>query len=388
MTFESESAATNQMRTILDSASVQVFVLDWQYRYVSFNRLHADTMLSTWGISIAVGMDMVHDVIRDDQHRANVKTHLDRALAGANFVVRDDHGETELNRRFYDDHYSPIRTTPQEVTGVVVFAMDVTERVRLSEDHLRLERKVQQSRMLDRLEVLASGIAHDINNLVVRVALSADQVRAQIGPDHPANEPLATIAEAVKQAADLTQQLRAISGGNWASPEIVDLNGLVAQASDLARVYLGRETELIIRPYPEPLFVQADPTQIRQVITNLLINAKEASSGGISIVKIETCMLHVDALVEADACIPEQVPSGNYAVFSLQDNGSGMNSFQLTHVFDIAFSSKGPGRGFGLSAAQAIIRQHAGFIAVDSREGVGTSFRVGLRIIAPASETQ
>jgi two-component system, cell cycle sensor histidine kinase and response regulator CckA len=385
MPFEHDSQTANTLRMILDSSSVNCFALDQQYRYTYFNRLHAETMQSIWGIEIALGMDIVHEVIQEDQDRAKAKSNFDRALQGGDFILMEAYGDLTLTRRFYDNHYSPSRDLENNIVGVTVFVTDVTERIRLGEDRLALERKLQEAAMLENFGLMAGGVAHDVNNLLVPIILSAHLTLTKLGKDHPLAERLATIAEAAKQAGELLKQLLAFSSDGWIAPELIDLNDLIVRSADLVKVSVGRTAELIVQTSSEPLPVYADSTQVRQVITNLLINASEAAAALPLVIKIETLRLHVDEQVEADACVPADVTPGDYAVLVVQDNGLGMSNDQLEKIFELFYSSKGTGRGFGLAATQGIIRKHSGFIAVNSKQGEGTIFRVGLPLMSNAN---
>lgn len=369
------------LQSVLDSPTVNIFSLDKNYCYTSFNTLHAETIRKIWGIDVAIGMNMLEQVVLNEHDRAKAKRNFDRALSGEELILTEAYGHEPGSRRFFEDRYGPTRLPDGTIIGISVFVTDVTERIQYTEERLILEKKLQETAHLESLGLLASSVAHDFNNLLVPVMLCAELAILGIGQGHPVTPKLQVIIDAAQRAADLTKQLLAFSGRGGIAMENVELNKVISESLDLARVSLGRKTELKVRLCEYSLPIIADPTQIRQVLTNLLINAAEAATQQPSIVTLETSSLTVDERFRADAIFPEHFPDGEYAILSVSDNGCGLDDTQIKRIFEPFYSTKGTGRGFGLAAIQGIVRKHSGILAINSRLNRGSQFQLGIPLL-------
>ncbi len=373
----SDPFVVSQLSLILESSSVNIFTLDGNHRYAWFNRVHAKVMKEIWGVELAVGMDFLEAVIQDDQDRAKAQTSFDRVLAGEELLLVEAFGNLP-DRRLFENRYSPTRLENGEIAGVTVFAVDVTERVQLAEERVALDRMLLESSQLESLGLMVGCVAHDFNNLLVPILLSAEMAKSATDAVEPIGEYLDTIVESTKSAADLTKQLLNFSNNGNASQELLDLNELIRGATELAKVSVRRRARLKITLTEQQLLAWANPAQMRQVILNLLINASEATHGPHPRVEIETSTLRVTGAVESQVICPERVAIGDYAVVTVIDNGCGMTGEQLSQIFEPFYSTKGTGRGLGLTAIQGILRSHRGFLAIESSAGRGSIFRVGV----------
>jgi two-component system, cell cycle sensor histidine kinase and response regulator CckA len=370
-----------QLQMVLDAPSVNFFAIDREYRYVGLNRLHSETMHHLWGVDVAVGMNLLVDVIRDEHDRRKAKCNFDRVFAGEELVMIEAYGAVG-SRRLYEFRYSPTRLENDETVGATVFASDVTERVQLAKERLALDRRLLEASQLESLGLLVGCVAHDFNNLLVPILLSSEVARSCVEPSHPMSELLATVIESTKTAADLTKQLLSFSGRGGVATELIELNALIRGTAEMSRVSVRRRAELEVSLTNQPLRVLANATQLRQVITNLLINASEATQGPFSRVSITTESMLVASELDSQITYPAQVPIGNYAVITIADNGCGISSEQMGHIFEPFYSTKGTGRGFGLTAVQGIVRNHNGFMAIESEVGQGCTFRIGIPLAA------
>lgn len=370
-----------QLQMVLDAPSINIFAIDREYRYVSLNRLHSKTMQLLWGVEVAVGMNLLTEVIHDEYDRRKAKSSFDRVFAGEELVSIEAYGPAE-SRRLYEYRYSPTRLQTGETVGATVFASDVTERVRLAEERLELDRRLLEASQLESLGLLVGCVAHDFNNLLVPILLSSEVAKSSVEPTHPVAELLTTVIESTKSAADLTKQLLSFSGRGGVADELIELNALINGTAEMSRVSVRRRAELDVALSNQPLRVLANSTQLRQVITNLLINASEATRGAFPRVSISTQAMRVAGKVESQITYPSQVPLGNYAVITVSDNGCGISPQQLEHIFEPFYSTKGSGRGFGLTAVQGIVRNHSGFMAINSVVDQGTTFQIGIPLAA------
>jgi len=376
-----DAFTASQLQMVLDAPSVNIFAIDREYRYVSLNRLHSQTMHLLWGVDVVFGMNLLSDVIHDEYDRRKAKSNFDRVFAGEELVLIEAYGAVG-KRRLYEYRYSPTRLESGETVGATVFASDVTERVRLAEERLALDRRLLEASQLESLGLLVGCVAHDFNNLLVPILLSSEVARSSVDASDPVAELLATVIESTKSAADLTKQLLSFSGRGGVANELIELNSLINGTAEMSRVSVRRRAELDMSMSNQPLRVLANSSQLRQVITNLLINASEATQGSFPKVSISTKAMRVTGKFECQITYPSQVPIGNYAVITVSDNGCGISSEQLEHIFEPFYSTKGTGRGFGLTAVQGIVRNHNGFMAIDSKVGLGSTFQIGIPIAA------
>jgi len=251
--------------------------------------------------------------------------------------------------------------------AVGVFA-DVTERKRAQER----QREVQKMESIGRL---AGGVAHDFNNLLTVIMGGASSVLL----DHPDSKPLKDVIAASERAAGLTRQLLAYAGKGQFAVATFNLSDLVFKSAQLLSVSVPKKVELVFHLSGERLLVRADPTQIEQVLLNLVINAGEAippRTGGR--IEISTRGCDVTPAVAARHGQASDVQPGRFVCLEVRDNGSGMDEETLSRLFDPFFSTKFTGRGLGLAAVHGIVRALKGFIEIQSSPGAGSTFQVFL----------
>ena len=246
-------------------------------------------------------------------------------------------------------------------------AREITERLRL-EEHLR------QSQRLESVGRLAGGIAHDFNNLLTAVIGYADLILTSDEATTEVRESAGEIRKSAERAASLTRQLLAFSRRQVMQPRIVDLNQLVTEMVRMLDRIIGEHVRLLIRKGPRLAQINADPSQIEQVIVNLTINAAEAMASG-GTLTIETTNVFVDELYGQTHA---GMQPGTYVCLTVVDTGHGMDRETLEHIFEPFFTTKevGKGSGLGLATVYGIVKQTGGYIWVDSEPGKGTTFRI------------
>ncbi|MGE5243284.1 MAG: ATP-binding protein [Betaproteobacteria bacterium] len=257
-------------------------------------------------------------------------------------------------------------------------ARDITDR-RL------LEERVTQSEKIESIGRLAGGIAHDFNNLLTAILGYTELLINGRASDDPDRGDLEEIRRAGTRAAALTQQLLAFGRKQVLMPKEVDLNGIVQDLEAMLTRLIREDIRLVCVASPMPAFVRVDPTQIEQVILNLVLNARDALPGGGEI-RIEVA--HQRA---SDADIALEPASGPADCIRLRvaDNGIGIPEAVRAHVFEPFFTTKEPGKGTGLGLASVygIVRQSNGDISVESEEGKGTTFTMRFpAVAAPATD--
>jgi two-component system cell cycle sensor histidine kinase/response regulator CckA len=265
---------------------------------------------------------------------------------------------------------------------VVAVARDISARKRAEEERRQLEARVQQAQKLESLGVLAGGIAHDFNNLLVGILGNADLALDQLSPVSPARPLLQDIELAAKRAADLTRQMLAYSGKGRFVIEPLDLNEVVAEMAHLLEVSISKKAILKYNYADNLPAVQADGTQIRQVIMNLITNASEALGGRSGVISVSTGAMECNRDYLRETYLDEDLPDGVYVYLEVTDTGCGMDEETRQKIFDPFYTTKFTGRGLGLAAVLGIMRGHQGALKVQSEPGRGTTFRILLPALA------
>jgi PAS domain S-box-containing protein len=267
----------------------------------------------------------------------------------------------------------------ERVVGIIGVARDITDRRHNDIARRKLERQVQVTQQLHSIGRLAGSMAHDFGILVDRILAHARRATlvAQVGAE--AREELRIVEETASQASELTSRLLAFSRQQVMQPVTLDLNSLVREFDDLLQRLLAAGIRLRLAPAAQPLEVFADPGLLRQVLINLVLNARDAigTEGTIDMV--------LGASDPARARKP-----GRFARLEVRDDGVGMGADVLEHVFEPFFSTKPSteNSGLGLSVALGIVEQHGGWIEVQSTPGAGSCFTVHLPLVdgaAPAA---
>jgi len=257
------------------------------------------------------------------------------------------------------------------------FVTDVTPIKRTEEARKQLERELRQAQKMEAVGRLAGGIAHDFNNLLTVIIGRSRHLADRLGADDPARRDVELIEKSAGRGAALTQQLLAYSRQQVLEIQPVDLNRVVTDIEPMLRRLLGEDIEFTVHLNEGVGLVMADPGQVDQVILNLAVNARDAMpSGGRFTIETRNVELD-DAFVKAH---PGARP-GPHVALTARDTGVGMDELTLAQIFEPFFTTKdvGKGTGLGLSTVYGIVKQHDGYIAVDSRRGEGATFTVYLR---------
>ncbi|MBK8164861.1 MAG: PAS domain S-box protein [bacterium] len=253
---------------------------------------------------------------------------------------------------------------------------DITERRLAEEERQRFEAGVQQSQKLESLGLLAGGIAHDFNNLLFCIAGNADLAQAELPADSPARECLGVIGQASRRAADLCRQLLDYAGKGRVAKQRLNLHELIGDTDRMLSLGVPKSIELRRRFAPDLPEVEAEATQLRQVLMNLVMNAAEAIGPGIGSITLATGTMECDRAVLDRGRAESAAPAGTYVYCEVADSGGGMDVATVARMFEPFFTTKFAGRGLGLAAVLGIVRGHGGGILVDSSPGRGTRVRV------------
>ena len=251
---------------------------------------------------------------------------------------------------------------------------------------LQLESQLRQAQKMEAIGHLAAGVAHDFRNILTVIQGHANLRLLTANIDPKLAESLTQITEAVERASNLTRQLLAFSRKQIMQMEVVNLNRVVENLTSMLARLIGEQVTLKCRLFEDLPCIEADVCSVEQVILNLAVNARDAMPGGGQLV-IATSFIQIDA--EYAEKHPEAAP-GEYVCLTVRDTGCGMDEMTLDRLFEPFFTTKevGKGTGMGLATAYGILKQHNGWIEVESKVGAGSSFTIFLPTTAKTEKRQ
>ncbi|MFQ5420925.1 MAG: PAS domain S-box protein, partial [Anaerolineae bacterium] len=260
-----------------------------------------------------------------------------------------------------------------EITHYVTVSEDITQRKQREEEHVRQER-------LAAVGQLAAGIAHDFNNVMAVITLYSDLLERSANLSKKDLEKVQTIHQQARHAADLTRQILDFSRRSVREPRPLDLKLLLNEMLKFIERTIPERVQMQFAFSKGDYMVNADPTQLQQVVTNLTVNARDAMPQGGS--------LHINlsrlTLGAGETPPDPDMEPGEWLRLAVADTGDGITPEVLPHIFEPFFTTKEVGKGTGLGLAQVygIVRQHEGYITVDSRLGEGATFAIYLPALA------
>lgn len=371
-----------RLRQIIDLVPNFIFAKDIDGRFILANRAVADAygstvecLLGRTDADFAQSADEVEQFRRDDQEVIR---------SGKPKIVAEERITDATGRiRILQTIKIPFRLSGSSAPAVLGVSTDISDLKRAETDRVELEKKILQAQKLESLGVLAGGIAHDFNNLLTGILGHADLAREGAEPGSSLHQNVEAVSSAARRAADLCRQLLAYTGKGHFVVESIDLNRLIHDMSQMLMLSIGRKAVLRLDLAASLSPVEADQSQIHQVIMNLLVNASEAVPLQGGSVTIRTSQVQC-SLAKLREMLPgtERGLAGTYAMVEICDNGCGMDAATRARMFDPFFTTKFTGRGLGLAAVLGIVRGHQGAIDVRSTPGCGTSVRLYLPAIS------
>jgi len=369
-----------RFRTLMEdipSVAAQGYALDGTVLF--WNR--ASELLYGYSSEEALGANLL-DLIIPAEMRAGVSGAMQQMIESGEAIPA---GELLLKRKdgsrvpVFSSHalLNPMGRQPE----LFCLDIDLTERKCAEEQRINLEKQLLHAQKLESLGVLAGGIAHDFNNILMAIMGNADLALMRINKESPAVENLHRIEKASARAADLAKQMLAYSGKGKFVIENINLNILLEEMLHMLEVSISKKAVLRLNPHQHLPTVEADATQMRQIIMNLVINASEAIGEKSGVIAISTGCMDCDRSYLKDVWLDENISEGLYVYLEIADSGCGMDKETLGKLFDPFFTTKFTGRGLGMAAVLGIVRGHKGAIKVYSEPHRGTTFK----ILLPAS---
>lgn len=364
---EAERRVTQQA-ALLDKAHDAIMVLDLDHRILYWNR--SAELLYGWTFDEVEGR-------RADEFLFENTDLLDKATA----AVKEDGewaGEVKQLCKTGDEvvvatRWTLVKDEDGMPTSILVIDTDVTARKQLEAQFLRAQR-------MESLGTLASGIAHDLNNLLAPIVMGVDLL-AHAGLESTAV--LDSMRKSAERGTSLVKQVLSFARGMGGERASLSVNHVVQEVESMAKTSFPKNIRFVRETFREIWPVMGDPTQLHQVVLNLCVNARDAMTDGGQLT-VRTRNMYIDAQY---ASTNVAMNEGRYAVLEVIDTGDGMTSDVLEHVFEPFYTTKEPGRGtgLGLPTVQTIVQSHGGVVTASSEPGVGSVFTVYLPALEEAA---
>jgi len=357
-----------KFRLMFERSADAILMLDTSTNlFVEYNRATLDMLRCT-----REELSAMHPSVLSPALQADGRDSFEKANEMIAIAMRDG------SHRFEWLHCSPHRDDfPVEVlltplpladrSMIVVVWRDITERK-------RTEEALGQAQKLESVGVLAGGIAHDFNNLLT--AMTGHLSLARRGASGATATHLDMIEQAVLKAADLTRQMLAYSGKGRFLIEPVEIGRVVTEVSDLLRISVPPDVRLACELADDVPLVDADRTQVQQIVMNLITNAGEAICDAQGTIIVRVGKVDLDEQTVRTELAGQNLRPGPAVLLEVEDSGRGMPAEIQARIFDPFFSTKESGRGLGLSALRGILKAHGAGIRIRSQVGAGTTFQI------------
>ncbi len=372
-----QAEATSRLQAVaLDAAANGIMITDRDGKILWVNPAWS----AMTGFSAAEAVGKTPRILKSGKHDARFYEQFWRnALSGK--VIQGEVVNRRRDGTLYDEQetITPMLDAQGRVTHFVAIKIDITERK-------RVEMQLREAQRMEAIGRLASGVAHDFNNILSAVMLQAGLLLSEAGLPATRRVEIEQIRVMAERGANLTRQLLLFGRRQAMQRRDMNLNDVVRSSVRMLRRIIGEDVQLEEHLSPAPLLTHADSAMLDQVLLNLVVNARDAMPRGGRLV-IRTGEL----TVRASEPLPHPDASpGDYVSLSVADNGCGIPPDVLPHIFEPFFTTKeaGKGTGLGLATVFGVVKQHEGWLEVESEPGRGTTFRIHLRACAPRAPSR
>ncbi|GAA6622381.1 response regulator [Scytonema sp. NUACC26] len=353
-----------EQAALLDVATDAIFVSDLENKILFWN--HASENLYGWSADEAIGKKTLE--LWEEKDRLQFQVAIDTLMKHGSWEG-ELHQKTKLNKQIVvESRWTLVQEFDKKQQTILVVNTDITEKKELEAQFFRAQR-------LESIGTLASGIAHDLNNVLAPILMTAQLLESQLR-DERSKRLLPILISNAKRGANLVKQVLSFTRGIEGDRTLLQLNHLIREIQQVVKETFPKSIEFSCQ-IPQNLWaVSGDATQIHQVLMNLCVNARDAMpDGGYLTISAENLLvdenyvrMHIDARV------------GSFVIISVADTGIGIPLEIVDRIFEPFFTTKdiGKGTGLGLSTVLGIVKSHNGFINVYSEEGKGSEFRVYL----------
>ena len=361
-------------RTIVNTANEGIMTLDCENVITFVN----DRMVEMLGYEKGElpGRSVLDFIHPEDHEEHRGQMELRKKDLGAQYERRFVHKNGSIMRMIISD--APLRDRNGSFIGAFGMFTDITERTHVEEQRMKLEQQLLQSQKIESVGRLAGGIAHDINNMLTPILGYADMLGFRLPQGDPGKADLGEIVSAANRVKDMTQQLLAFARKQTLDMRPLDVNVVISRFSKMLRRTLREDIKISLTLAPSVGTVLADERQIEQVILNLAVNAQDAMpSGGVLMISTKDQVLDRSFVETRPGSLP-----GRHLLIKVVDTGMGMDSETRSRLFEPFFTTKesGKGTGLGLATVYGIIKQHKGYIEVESAPRQGATFSLYLPV--------
>jgi two-component system cell cycle sensor histidine kinase/response regulator CckA len=356
---------------LLDIARDAMIIRDMNCRVLYWNR--SAERLYGWKAEEAIGRNGIELVFKENLREA-ARTAREATLRDGDWMGEFTQVSKDDKEIIVESHWTLVRDDAGEAEAIFDIGTDITERKKLEQQVLRTQR-------LDAIGTLASGIAHDLNNIFGPILLSVQMLRAK-ATDKQTRKTLDTLEKASERGAGIVRQILSIARKTGGDRTLLDLNQVIEELNTMVQETFPRSIQLQKKVADGLWPILGDPTQLHQLLMNLSLNARDAMpQGGTLSIDVENVVLD-EMYAQSN---PEAKP-GYYVLLRVTDTGVGIPQENLKTIFEPFFTTKeiGKGTGLGLTSVLQIARNHGGFVSVYSEANRGTSFTVYL----PADPSQ
>lgn len=354
-----------EQAALLDIATDAIFVQDMQLKIMFWNK--SAERLYGWSASEILGTD-ISDILLYRDTKFQYPEILETVAKNGSW-----HGElnqlTKYGKKIIvQSRWTIVKDEENQPKSILIVNTDITEKKQLESQFFRAQR-------MESIGTLASGIAHDLNNVLTPMLIAIQLLQIQLD-DERCQRLLPVLESNIKRGADLIKQVLSFARGIEGERTLLQLNHLISEISQIVRQTFPKSIELSTDIPQDIWTIYGDATQLHQVLINLCINARDAMpNGGILSIKAENVFVNENlAKINIDAAV------GYYIAISVADTGIGMSQEVVDRIFEPFFTTKelGKGTGLGLSTVIGIVKSHGGFVNVYSEVGKGTKFHVYL----------
>ena len=267
------------------------------------------------------------------------------------------------------------------VLGILGVSRDISERKRAAKEKDKLEKRLQQAQKMEAIGTLAGGVAHDLNNILSGILSYPELLLIDLPPDSPLAKPLETIRESGKKAAAIVQDLLTLARRGVAVADVVNLNDVISEylvSPELEKLKTYHPLINIKKDVSSDLLnIRGSSVHLFKTVMNLVSNAAEAMPES-GVITISTCNQYIDQALTGDV-----VQEGGYVVLEVSDTGTGIAKEDLSRIFEPFYTKKVMGRsgtGLGMAVVWGTVKDHKGYIEIDSTEGKGTTFALSFPV--------
>ncbi len=281
--------------------------------------------------------------------------------------------EIEISEKTYMITVTPLLSDDGEIEKILHISRDITSRKQAEAARIRLQTQLLEARKMETIITLAGGVAHDFNNALTSVIGNIELIKMDT-TDHDVEEYATAVEESAYRMADLTRQLLAYARGGKYQEREIELQSFLEKAIDNSDYLIDENIELKKNLHCRESLIVVDSGQLQMVLDSIVKNAVEAIEGqGRVEILCEKRQLREDF-----ACKLSSIVDEDYACITVKDNGCGMDRDTLEKIFEPFYTTKFAGRGLGMAAVYGIVKNHGGYIVVDSKPGTGTSVELYL----------